>query len=235
MKRRRTRCACGSRSTSRRCRHPPCASSKSVRDAIDRNDLPAALGYAIANREVKAEIDAFNKAVAERFGERKLADQRHARDPSGKVFDTLSQGLTPAEKAEACKRRGRSMRTVQQLAAHERSTETLKQTEKLRLRSQRPKTGAQAMTQCEHHLPLSSSTSDRLASTLAVRLVRWLPGQSDTERSARPVAHRAADAGRARVGDRGIRLPAGTSAEFAEALERGYLRRGLLPRRRRAR
>lgn len=31
-----------------------------VRDAIDRNDLPAALGNALSNREAKLEIDAFN-------------------------------------------------------------------------------------------------------------------------------------------------------------------------------
>jgi hypothetical protein len=43
-----------------------------VRDAIDRNDLPAALGYALSNRETKLEIDGFNKAVTERFGERTL-------------------------------------------------------------------------------------------------------------------------------------------------------------------
>ena len=57
-----------------------------VRDAIDRNDLPAALGYAISNREAKAEIDRFNKAIAARFGERTLLTDA-AREPSGKVFD----------------------------------------------------------------------------------------------------------------------------------------------------
>jgi Ti-type conjugative transfer relaxase TraA len=44
-----------------------------VRDAIDRNDLPAALGFALADRMVKAELDTFNKAVSERFGERDIA------------------------------------------------------------------------------------------------------------------------------------------------------------------
>ena len=43
-----------------------------VRDAIDRNDLPAVMAYALSNRETKIEIDDFNKAVTERFGERTL-------------------------------------------------------------------------------------------------------------------------------------------------------------------
>jgi hypothetical protein len=41
-----------------------------VRDAIDRNDLPASLEYALADRMVKAELEGFAKAVSERFGER---------------------------------------------------------------------------------------------------------------------------------------------------------------------
>ncbi|MEO5755759.1 MAG: Ti-type conjugative transfer relaxase TraA [Mesorhizobium sp.] len=102
-----------------------------VRDAIDRNDLPAALGYALADRMTKAEIDGFNKAVTERFGERTLLINA-AREPSGKMFDKAAEGLAPGERqklAEAWP----VMRTAQQLAAHERTTETLKQTENLRL------------------------------------------------------------------------------------------------------
>ena len=102
-----------------------------VRDAIDRNDLPAALGYAVSNREIKSEIDAFNKAVAERFGERTLL-VNDARSPAGKLFDRMAEGMPAAEKqklAEAWP----VMRTAQQLAAHERTTEALKQSEDLRL------------------------------------------------------------------------------------------------------
>ncbi|RWK66808.1 Ti-type conjugative transfer relaxase TraA [Mesorhizobium sp.] len=101
-----------------------------VRDAIDRNDLPVALGYAISSREVKAEIDGFNKAIAERFGERMLLTNA-ARKPSGKVFDKAAEGLAPGERqklAEAWP----TMRTAQQLAAHERTAETLKQSENVR-------------------------------------------------------------------------------------------------------
>nr|WP_028748405.1 Ti-type conjugative transfer relaxase TraA [Rhizobium mesoamericanum] len=102
-----------------------------VRDAIDRNDLPAALGYAISNRETKLEIDGFNKAVAARFGERTLLTNA-ARNPEGPLFDRMASGLQPAEK-ESLKEAWPVMRTAQQLAAHERTTATLKQVEDLRL------------------------------------------------------------------------------------------------------
>jgi hypothetical protein len=102
-----------------------------VRDAIDRNDLPAALGYALSDREAKLEIDGFNKAVAERFGERSLLTTA-AREPSGKLFDKLADGLRPQER-ERLKDAWPVMRTAQQLAAHERTTATLKQVEDLRL------------------------------------------------------------------------------------------------------
>lgn len=102
-----------------------------VRDAIDRNDLPAALGYALSNRETKLEIDGFNKAVTERFGERTLLTNA-AREPSGKLFDKLSEGMLPEVK-ERLKEAWPIMRTAQKLAAHERTTETLRQVEELRL------------------------------------------------------------------------------------------------------
>ncbi|MBA8907955.1 Ti-type conjugative transfer relaxase TraA [Aminobacter ciceronei] len=102
-----------------------------VRDAIDRNDLPAALGYAVSNREIKTEIDGFTKAVAERFGQRSLLVSE-AKSPSGKLFDKVADGMAPAEKqklAEAWP----VMRAAQQIAAQERTTEALKQSENLRL------------------------------------------------------------------------------------------------------
>ncbi|TIQ37257.1 MAG: Ti-type conjugative transfer relaxase TraA [Mesorhizobium sp.] len=102
-----------------------------VRDAVDRNDLPAALGYALSNRETKLEIDGFNKAVAERFGERMLLTNA-ARNPAGQLFDKLAEGLQPQEK-ERLKEAWPVMRTAQQLAAHERTAATLKQAEDLAL------------------------------------------------------------------------------------------------------
>lgn len=74
-----------------------------MRDAIDRNDLPAALGYAVSNREIKAEIDGFNKAVAERFGERTLL-VNDARSPAGKLFDKAAESMPAAEKTETRRR-----------------------------------------------------------------------------------------------------------------------------------
>lgn len=101
-----------------------------VRDAIDRNDLPAALGYALSNRETKLEIDGFNKAVTERFRERTLLTNA-AREPSGPLFNKLADGLQRQEREEL-KQAWPIMRTAQQLAAHERMVETLKKAEELR-------------------------------------------------------------------------------------------------------
>ena len=101
-----------------------------VRDAIDRNDLPAALGFALADRMVKAELDTFNKAVSERFGERTLLGNA-AKDPSGATFDKAAQGMSPADR-EKLSTAWPTMRTGQQLAAHERTQQALKQSEALR-------------------------------------------------------------------------------------------------------
>ncbi|OOO33530.1 UNVERIFIED_ORG: Ti-type conjugative transfer relaxase TraA [Rhizobium sophorae] len=101
-----------------------------VRDAIDRNDLPAALGFALSDREAKFEIDGFNKAVAERFGERTLLANA-AREPSGPLFEKLADGLQTQQR-EQLKQAWPVMRTAQQLAAHERTAATLKQAEELR-------------------------------------------------------------------------------------------------------
>ncbi|MET3648625.1 hypothetical protein ABIC60_003277 [Phyllobacterium ifriqiyense] len=98
--------------------------------AIDRNDLPAAFGHAISNSAIKAEIDIFGKAVAERFGEQTLL-MNAARHASGSLFDKAAEGLAPAEREKLVKA-WPLMRTARQLAAHERAAETLKMTESLR-------------------------------------------------------------------------------------------------------
>ena len=102
-----------------------------VRDAIDRNDLPAAMAYALSNRETKLEIDGFNQAVTQRFGERALLTNA-AREPSGQFFDKLSDGMQPQQK-ERLRQAWPIMRTAQQLAAHERTVQTLRQAEDMRL------------------------------------------------------------------------------------------------------
>jgi Ti-type conjugative transfer relaxase TraA len=101
-----------------------------VRDAIDRNDLPAGLEYALADKMVKAELEGFAKAVAERFGERTFLPLA-AKDTDGRTFETVTAGMTAGGKAEI-QSAWNSMRAVQQLSAHERTTEALKQAETLR-------------------------------------------------------------------------------------------------------
>jgi Ti-type conjugative transfer relaxase TraA len=102
-----------------------------VRDAIDRNDLPSVMAYALSNRETKLEIDRFNQAIKERFGERTLLTNA-AREPSGKLFDKLSEGMQ-LEQKELLKEAWSVMRTAQQLSAHERTVKVLKQSEQLYL------------------------------------------------------------------------------------------------------
>lgn len=102
-----------------------------VRDAIDRNDLPAAMAYALSNRESKLEIDGFNKAVTERFGERALLSNA-AREPSAALYEKLSEGMNPEQK-EQLKQAWPVMRTAQQLGVHERTVQSLRQAEEQRL------------------------------------------------------------------------------------------------------
>ncbi|MCG5486325.1 MAG: Ti-type conjugative transfer relaxase TraA [Sinorhizobium meliloti] len=101
-----------------------------VRDAIDRNDLPSALEFALADKMVKAELEGFAKAVAERFGERTFLPLA-AKDANGEIFRTITAGMKPVQKAEV-QSAWITMRTVQQLSAHERTTEALKLAETLR-------------------------------------------------------------------------------------------------------
>lgn len=101
-----------------------------IRDAIDRNDLPAALGFALADRMVKAELDAFNRAVVERFGERSLLANA-ARDPSGTAFDKAAEGMAPQDRQRLATA-WPLLRASQQLAAHERTQQALKESEALR-------------------------------------------------------------------------------------------------------
>ncbi len=101
-----------------------------VREAIDRNDLPAALEFALADRIAKVEIDGFAKAVAERYGERVFLASG-AKEPTGPTFEKLATGLTPAQR-EQLVAAWPTMRTAQRLAAHERTAAAVKQAEALR-------------------------------------------------------------------------------------------------------
>ncbi|MDA9537429.1 Dtr system oriT relaxase [Bradyrhizobium sp. CCBAU 21362] len=102
-----------------------------IRDAIDRNDLPIALEFALEDRMVKAEIDGFNKAVAERFGDRTFLSNA-AKEPNGQPFEKAAAGMDPARREEL-KEAWPAMRAAQQLAAQERTAQALKQAEAQRL------------------------------------------------------------------------------------------------------
>ncbi|MBB3464481.1 Ti-type conjugative transfer relaxase TraA [Rhizobium sp. BK377] len=101
-----------------------------VRDAIDRNDLPSALAFGLADRQVKAELEGFAKAVAERFGERTLLPLA-AKDTNGETFKTITADMSPGQKAEV-QSAWSLMRAVQKLGAHDRTIEAIKQAETMR-------------------------------------------------------------------------------------------------------
>jgi hypothetical protein len=74
--------------------------------------------------------DAFNKAVGERFGGRMLLTNA-AKDTDGAAFGRAAADLSNTEK-EKLASAWPIMRAGQQLAAHERTTQALKETEALR-------------------------------------------------------------------------------------------------------
>lgn len=101
-----------------------------VRDAIDRNDLPSGLEYALADKMVKAELEDFAKAVTERFGERTFLPLA-AKDTSGEAFQRVTSGMNATQKSEV-QQAWNTMRTVQQLSAHERTVTALNAAEAMR-------------------------------------------------------------------------------------------------------
>lgn len=107
------------------------ASAKSVlervRDAIDRNDLPSGLEFALSDKMIKAELEGFARAVSERFGERTLLPLT-AKDAAGETYRAITAEMNPGQKAEV-QSAWSLMRTSQQLAAHERSVNAAKQAE----------------------------------------------------------------------------------------------------------
>jgi len=101
-----------------------------VRDATDRNDLPAALAFSLEDKMVKAELEGFARAVSERFGERSML-ANSAKTPDGPTFEKLAAGMNAGQRDEL-KAAWPTMRTAQQLAAQQRTVEGLKQTEAMR-------------------------------------------------------------------------------------------------------
>lgn len=102
-----------------------------VRDAIDRNDLPSALEFALADRMVKAEIDGFTRAIAERFGHRTFLPNA-AKEPNGQAFEKVAAGMDSLRRTQL-KEAWPTMRAAQQLASGERTAQALKQAETERL------------------------------------------------------------------------------------------------------
>ena len=100
-----------------------------VRAAIDSHDLRSALEFASVDKMVKAELDGFARAVADRFGERRFLGTA-ARDADGETFRKISLNMLADQKSQL---QGAWvwMRTIQQLAAHERTTTALKRAEVL--------------------------------------------------------------------------------------------------------
>lgn len=83
-----------------------------------------------AEAPVRRELERVSRLVSERFGERTFLGIA-ARDENGKTFDKLTSGMTVNQKAEM-RAAWSLLRTIQQLAAHERTTLALKQSEALR-------------------------------------------------------------------------------------------------------
>jgi Ti-type conjugative transfer relaxase TraA len=101
-----------------------------VRNAIGRNDLPSALAFTLADRDIKAELDHFAKAVCKRFGERTFLTIT-AGDADGETFQRLTLGMGAGQKAQV-QQAWDAMRAVQRLAAHQRAATALEQAESLR-------------------------------------------------------------------------------------------------------
>lgn len=101
-----------------------------VRDAIDRNDLPAALAFSLEDKMVKAELEGFARAVSERFGERSMLSHA-AKSAEGSAFEKLAAGINAGQRDEL-KAAWPAMRTAQQLSAQQRTAEALKQAETMR-------------------------------------------------------------------------------------------------------
>ena len=70
-----------------------------IRDAIDRNDLPSALEFALEDKMIEAELEGFARAVSERFGERAFVGLS-AKAADGKVLEAISGGTNAAQKEE---------------------------------------------------------------------------------------------------------------------------------------
>jgi Ti-type conjugative transfer relaxase TraA len=90
-----------------------------AREAIDCKDRPLALQLACADGLVKGELDAFIRAVIDRFGERSLLPAA-AGAVDGKAFRVLTAGMDKGLQVQM-RSAWNLMRTAMQINAHERS------------------------------------------------------------------------------------------------------------------
>jgi Ti-type conjugative transfer relaxase TraA len=88
-----------------------------IRDAIDRNDLSAALSFALADKMVKAEIDQFNKALDQRFGERAFLGSKEAKGPA---YDAAAAQVAEGDRSTLVAA-WPSFNAAQRVAAYERA------------------------------------------------------------------------------------------------------------------
>ncbi|NGO54626.1 hypothetical protein [Allomesorhizobium camelthorni] len=88
-----------------------------IRDAIDRNDLSAALGFALADKMAKAEIDQLNKVLDQRFGERAFLGSKEAKGPA---YDAAAARVAVGDRPKLVAA-WRSFSAAQRVAAYERA------------------------------------------------------------------------------------------------------------------
>lgn len=87
-----------------------------VRDAIDGNDIHSAIGFALADKQVKAEIDQLNQTLEAKFGQRAFLASR---EPKGPVYDAAAAKVVTADRAKLVDA-WPDFRAAQQIAARER-------------------------------------------------------------------------------------------------------------------
>jgi hypothetical protein len=88
-----------------------------IRDAIDRNDLSAALGFALAEKMVKAEIDQLNTALGQRFGERAFLGSKEGKGPA---YDAAAAKVAEGDRSKLVAA-WPSFHAAQRVAAYERA------------------------------------------------------------------------------------------------------------------
>ena len=88
-----------------------------VRDAIDRNDLSAALGFVLADKMAKTQIDELNKALDQRFGNRAFLNSK---DAKGAAYDAAAAKVAEGDRSKLVSA-WPSFYAAQRLAAYERA------------------------------------------------------------------------------------------------------------------